>query len=526
MKKNLNIQQKLILPIALLGVVALISNLLAASSIHLVHTNAANIVEDYMVSENRLAEIRRSILDIHKMALSHIVATDYSTMIDVAAQIKEKEAALDGLMEGYESYAAEAAPYQELLENYDAFKHALVSLLCASADSKTQDAYALANGDVSTYGDAAEDNIESLYASVHKQTTDARHRLTVVYIVSLVISTVSIITGILLMLAAIRMIMEHVVRPIQGTIRTLQGSSERIRHVTGEVLDRTRTSNKSTKDLSSITETLSAAIQEVAGSSSVINSHVSEIKQDVHDMAEECGMITGYCAAMHERAAGLEQSAQTNADVIRAKVSDMLSVLDDAIQQSRSVDKVELLTKDIVGISSTTDLIALNASVEAARAGEAGKGFAVVAEKIRGLANSCQQTANDIQEINKVVTSAVYTLSGHAQDLIDYLNGSILTGFQESIHSGKQYKDDSVYIEQAMDKFSSRTDRLKDSIVEIAASIDSIASTISQSAAGITGVADSTKDLVGDMADITSRMDINQDIVKELQKQTDILADM
>ena len=55
MKKNLNIQQKLILPIALLGVVALISNLLAASSIHLVHTNAANIVEDYMVSWQRSA---------------------------------------------------------------------------------------------------------------------------------------------------------------------------------------------------------------------------------------------------------------------------------------------------------------------------------------------------------------------------------------------------------------------------------------------------------------------------------------
>lgn len=526
MKKNLNIQQKLILPIALLGVVALISNVLAASCIHHVHANAANIVEDYMVSENKLAEIRRSILDIHKMALSHIVATNYSTMIDVAAQIKEKEAALDGLLEGYESYAAETAPYQELLENYDAFKHALVFLLCASADSKTQDAYALANGDVSTYGNAAEDNIETLYDSIHKQTTDARHRLTVVYIISLVISAVSIITGILLMLAAIRMIMEHVVRPIQGTIRTLQGSSERISDVTGEVLDRTRTSNKSTKDLSSLTETLSAAIQEVASSSSVINGHVAGIKQDVHDMAGECSLITAYSAAMRERADGLERSAQANTEVIRTKVADISAVLHDAIEQSRSVDKVDLLTKDIVGISGTTDLIALNASVEAARAGEAGKGFAVVAGEIRELANSCQQTANNIQEVNKVVTSAVYTLSGHAQDLIDYLNGSILTGFQEFVHSGKQYKDDAVYIEQVMDKFNSRTDHLKDSVTEIAGSIDSITSTISQSAAGITGVADSTRDLVGDMADITSRMDINQDIVRELQKQTDVLADL
>ncbi len=526
MKNKLNIQQRLILPIALLGIVALISNILAVASIRNVHTNAAVIADDYMTGENILAEIRRSVIEIHKMALSHIVATDHITMIDLASQIKEKEAELDTTLQEYESYASKGDIYQELLGDYDAFKHSLVDLLCASADSKTQEAYALANGDVSSYGNAIEKNADALYAEIRAQTAEARQKLMAVYITSLVISVLSILIGILLLLAAIRMIMDYVVRPIQGAILTLQNSSERIHNVTGEVLAHTRHSNKSTKDLSFLAENLSAAVQEVAGSSSVINSHVTEIRQDVHEIAEECGTITGYSATMRERADGLEHSALTNTKRIREKVADILAVLNEAIQQSRSVDQINLLTKDILKLTSSTALIALNATVEAARAGKAGEGFAVVADEIRELSGSCQETASHIQEINKVVTSAVHALSSHAQDLVDYLNGSILTEFQEFVDCGKQYKDDAVYIQQAMDKFNSRTDRLKDSIVEIAGSIDSITKTIEESASGITGVAASTRDLAGDMSDITGRMDVNQEIVRELQEQTEIFANL
>ena len=53
MKRNLTIQQRLILPIVLLGVVALISNVLAVFSINNVNSNASNIVDNYMVGETK-----------------------------------------------------------------------------------------------------------------------------------------------------------------------------------------------------------------------------------------------------------------------------------------------------------------------------------------------------------------------------------------------------------------------------------------------------------------------------------------
>ena len=158
MKKKLTIQQRLILPIILLGAVALLSNILSVFSINNVNANASKIVDDYMVGSKVLQNIRHATTNIHKMALSHIVATDYDTMITVVAQIKEEEEVLEGYLEEFEAYVTteEREIYEQLLSNYDSFKHSLVYLVCASADSKTQEAYAFANGDVASFGAAIE----------------------------------------------------------------------------------------------------------------------------------------------------------------------------------------------------------------------------------------------------------------------------------------------------------------------------------------------------------------------------------
>jgi len=528
MNSRLSIQKRLILPIIFLGIVAFISNVLSAYNINNVNSNASEIVDGQMAASSDLAEIRCSMLNIHKMALSHIVAADYQTMITVAAQIKEEEALLDEKLKKYETHMAENEKpvYDELMKNYNEFKHSLVKLVCASADSKTQEAYAYANDEVSVYGSAAEENIARLTDAIRTQTTQARQKLREAYISSLVITGIAVAAGWVLAALAISIIMKYVVKPIKNMMHTLQGSSERINSVVGDVLGKTKTSSQNTKDLHSLMEALSAAIQKVAHNASKISTNASDVNEDVNDMVKECGAITSYVSSMKVRASGMEQTAQANTEVISAKAEHILVELNEAIENSKSVDQIHALTKEILSISVSTNLIALNASVEASHAGEAGKGFAVVAGEIRGLADSCAKTATRIQEVNQVVTKAVYNLSKHAQDLVNYMNETILAEFQMFVSAGQQYKEDASYIEQEMEQFHNKSQHLRNSMTQIVTSIKSITNAIDEGAGDISGVAGSTRSLVENMADITKRMDVNKEIVEELREQTKIFANI
>ncbi len=528
MKGRLTLQQRLILPIILLGLITLLSNILAVFSINNVHANAGTIVERSMVSEERLEDIRRSVMNIHRLALSHIVAADHTTMIRLVQEIKAEEAALDEKLAGYEAYVSreEEEAYQSLLNSYAEFKHALVYLVSASADSKTQEAYSTANGDVARWSEAAEAEIDALSAAVSAQAGEARERLTLVYIISLVTSAVTLIVGIFLVAAAFRIIRKYVLTPIRDTMGTLQDSSERISGVVGEVRRRAKHSNESVKSLSRLTQQLSAAFEEIAGSAAAITASTAGTQEDTQSMAEECSAITAYSAEMRERAEEMERTARRETAVIREKTEEIMAMLDQAIEKSHSVEQIKSLTEDILNISSSTNLIAVNASIEAARAGAAGAGFSVVAQEVHKLADSCAETASHIQQVSGVVTGAVEYLANSARELTSYLSRVIAEQLERSIQAGQQYREDSDYIGQAMEEYNGRVERLKTAIDQIAVSISSISGSIDGTASGINGAAGSTRILADDMGGITERMDANQEIVGELQRQMDRFANL
>ena len=520
--KDISLKQRLIIPIALLGMVALLSNILSLINIHNVNANAANIADNYMDGKSRLAKISQSSMNIHKMALSHIVATDYNTMILLVQQIKEEEALLDDMLAEYENYVIpeDQTQYESLLSDYASFKHALVYLVCASAGHKTQDAYILANGDVAAYAGAMEKDIDALNTSISDQTARARTRLSIVYIISLVVAVAAVIACISLVFADMKLITSNVVIPVKNILNTIRESSGHINNMTEDVLNSTQTSRENAEGLSSLAHRISATIQDVAGNISDINDNARSVSLDVQSMAEECGAITDYTIHMNTRADNMQQSAQSSAETTSAKAEEILRSLNDAIERSKSVDQIETLTSEILSIANQTRLISLNASIEAANAGAAGRGFSIVAEEVSALAASSRETASRIQAINSGVTAAVYNLAENAQHLIDYMKQSVLTEFQAFIQSGSQYKEDAAYIRRAMDEFYERTERLKNSMSEIADSIATITKSIDDGAGGIAGVAGNTRSLAEDMEDIARRMGTNKEVVEGLEKET------
>ncbi len=249
-----------------------------------------------------------------------------------------------------------------------------------------------------------------------------------------------------------------------------------------------------------------------------------KVRNEVEMIALKSNEINSFSKNMKDSADKMENEARHNMEETGSRVNDILAVLSQAIEDSKSVDQVNSLTNDILEVADQTNLLALNASIEAARAGEAGRGFAVVANEIRQLADSSTQTANHIQEVNSVVINAVHNLADNANNLVKYLQECILPEFEVFVEGGAEYKKNATYIESIMDEFSDKTDELKKTVDEVAASINTITSAIDEGARGVNSAADSTQQLVEGIVNISGRMDENQEIAGVLQKGTDIFV--
>lgn len=572
-KKRTSLKTLILLPVFILGALTIICNVMAINNIRTVNSNAADITDNCMMSVSDLGEIKNDIQVIHTLGLSHIIATDLNTMISVVGEINDNQEELEKKLDEYKKYVQndDMDTYNSLVSNYNTMKYELGNIMAYSALGKTEEAYAIANGVVSDSSTAIQKDIEVLSTHANDTASEARERLTSVYASSLVSNGIVIIISVILIIVAIYCVMKYVIKPIIATNKDIRDIIDGIDNGEGDLTKRVRVisndeiadlgnginlfmdklqeilkliientnymenvvaevdgsvvkSNDSASDLSAMTEELSATMQDVGLSVNTINDNADNILKDVEIIATKSDDINQFSKEMKVNAEKIESDARYNMVQTGEKVGNILDVLNKAIEDSKSVDQVNNLTNDILNISSQTNLLALNASIEAARAGEAGKGFAVVADEIRQLADSSRETANKIQSINSVVVAAVNNLSDNANNLVSYLQQTILPEFQTFVDGGVKYKENASYIENAMDEFVEKTDVLKKNMDEIAHSINTITTVVDDGAAGVNNAAISTQDLVEDIVNISNKMIENKGIAQNLKNSTNIFA--
>lgn len=199
----------------------------------------------------------------------------------------------------------------------------------------------------------------------------------------------------------------HFIETLQNIMSNIISNSNVLDGVVGNVASSVAASSDNANDISAIMEELSATMEEVSATTNSVSENTTAAEGKVQKMADQTKVMSQYAQDMKKRATELEHTATENMNNTNEMIGEITTEMNQALENSKSVEKVAQLTADILSISSQTNLLALNASIEAARAGEAGKGFAVVADEIRQLADSSRETANNIQTINEQVIEAV-----------------------------------------------------------------------------------------------------------------------
>ena len=566
-----SVKNKIMIPVLLLAVIAFATSILSIMNADSISKKGDDIANNYLVTIETVGYLSESTQKLTRSAYSYIVAEGDAAKKSVKDNIESLKSEIDGYMKDYEQTLDEneETAYSSYKNYYSQFLTQFGVLEKYVNTNQTVNASKLANNNLVDVCNSLESALDDMTNSEVEATDHAMRQMHALAAFAKTTGGVCFVFAIGALIVAFLISTRKVVNPIvktnkelkeisalindnngdltkrvnvkssdeigqlaqginqfldilQNTIGKIVEGSKNLDNMINSVGENVTVSNDNAQDVSSAMEELSATMQEIAATIQTVNDNTESVGKNVVDIADKTEQINNYSQDMRERADSLAKSADENKRTTDEMLGNIVGTLKKAIEDSKSVERVNELTGEILNISSQTNLLALNASIEAARAGEAGKGFAVVADEIRQLADSSRDTANNIQAINEHVTSAVYQLIDNSNKIIKYIEETILADYDSFVQAGAQYNEDACYISETMQEFAEKTEKLKELMKNTVESIEGISSGVEQSANAVTSSAVSTSQLVEQMNSIDKEMSESRNTVGELKAQTDV----
>ncbi len=274
-----------------------------------------------------------------------------------------------------------------------------------------------------------------------------------------------------------------------------------------------------TDSVSATMQELSASMEEISATMQSIDEGSEQVLASAKGIGSEVAATVKLVEGLGDRADEISRGSIAKQEETKSMVADIQKRMTVAIEESKSVARINELTSDILSISNQTNLLALNASIEAARAGEAGRGFAVVAEEIRQLADSSRDTANSIQEISGMVTNSVQDLVQNAGEILEYISESVLKDYDAFVGSAEHYKEDASRLRDVFAVFKEKSVEMEEIAQRITLGISEINTAVTESTESVVMATESASNMLGSMENIADEAGENKNIANVLNDE-------
>lgn len=216
----------------------------------------------------------------------------------------------------------------------------------------------------------------------------------------------------------------------------LEKNNERVTNILESVETLTNSLYTAGITLSQVSENESASAQELAAtsdqlveSSDLLSAKTEESMANLSELSQWESVVADNVEKVETASKDLLDKSKENEKLlnglhtINGEVTDSMRTTTDITQKlSEAVQEIGVTLNLISDISTSTNLLALNASIEAARAGDAGRGFAVVATEVGNLANSTQESLKVVQEVIERVQQNVKDITVQVEKNASKLN--------------------------------------------------------------------------------------------------------
>lgn len=282
--------------------------------------------------------------------------------------------------------------------------------------------------------------------------------------------------------------LRKIICDVQEDSQEVSASAQTLGATVEEINAQVQGVNSATGEIASGMEETSAAIEE-------INSSGAEILNLSLGLAESADVGQKNALEIASRAEKMKENAeQSRSEAIRIYEMRQKDIKN-AIEKSKVVEDIRVMSDSIQQISEQTNLLALNAAIEAARAGEHGKGFAVVAEEVRKLAEESKNTVIQIDELVREVNEAFDDLSVNSAEILKFIDAKVIKDYEVLVQTGEQYLSDSQFVKETMTEFMNQFETINESITQVNEAIENVASVVEEATASSVTISGSTEDV-------------------------------